>query len=224
MKYIWPIREHVVKCTRVVVFATSGHWIFAKYIIAFSTNKKFFVKHFLRTWLQFLWTLQTTRRNIDWKRRKWKYKKKQQTLCRTFVGKHETSCFTWNGIHSTKSRKSAVYLVYSAVSRQLIIWGNIQCACCRQFFNRVQYNGLSKSKTQNISSASSSRKQRQYSRWQSVRNLTLLTKASWIYNDSLLFTVNIRLFDESLYTFPNFYMLLNRYLTVSSLLVLLAKR
>ena len=61
-------------------------------------------------------------------------------------------------------------------------WENIQCACRRQFFNRVQYNSLAKSKMQNISSASSSRKQRQYPRWPSVRNLTLFTKASWIYN------------------------------------------
>ena len=51
--------------------------------------------------------------------------RKKRTLCRTFVGKHETSCFTWNGIHSMKSRKSAVYLVYSAVSRQLITGGTL---------------------------------------------------------------------------------------------------
>ena len=45
------------------------------------------------------------------------------------------------------------------------------------------------------------------------------------FYDSLLFTVNIRLFDDSSYISELLiYMLLKRYLTVSSLFVLLAKR
>jgi hypothetical protein len=53
------------------------------------------------------------------------------------------------------SRKSAVYLVQRAVSRQLHNWRNIQCACCLQFFSGVPHNGLAESKKQKVSSSSS---------------------------------------------------------------------
>ena len=129
MKYIWPIREHVAKRTRVECFRRFLALGFCKISYCFFGEQKFFDKHFLRAWLPDSWKLLTTKSKYWLKEKKTKIQEKTPKIMQN--NRRQTwnkYCFTWNnGIHSTKSQKSAIYLVYSAVSRQLQLREHWMC-------------------------------------------------------------------------------------------------
>ena len=95
MKYIWPIREHVVKRTRVECFRRFRALGFCKINCGFFGEQKVFCQTlFTNMATKFVKITDDDVEILTEREENENTRKKPPKLCRTFVGKHETSCFT----------------------------------------------------------------------------------------------------------------------------------